>query len=278
MLKINQDELIQVANFINKLTGIVLNQSNSDLMESRLGPLAEEFGCGNYGELLQKSNSDSSQTVQNRIIDAITTQETFFFRDNNPFELLRLKILPDLFKRMMAPGNKEKKLKIWSAACSTGQEVYSIAIILRELLPDMDRWNIQILGTDISNAAIDQASSGQYNRTEMSRGLTPNQVSKYFHNRDNHWRIVDELRTMAQFKQKNLQEPFDAMEKFDLILCRNVAIYFSPENRRTMYKRIANQLNPNGFLIIGASESLNGASDQFEHKDYMRSVFYQLKG
>jgi len=277
MLKINPDELTQVAGFVNQLTGIVLDQSKSYLVESRLGPLAEELGCGNYRELLQKSNSDPRRAVQNRIIDAITTNETFFFRDNNPFELLRHKVLPDLFDKIMAPGNIIKKLKIWSAACSTGQEVYSIAVILRELLPDVDKWNIRILGTDISDAAIAQASYGRYNRTEISRGLAPDQVAKYFQEEENQWRIRDELRAMAQFKRQNLQEPFGAMEKFDLILCRNVAIYFSPENRRIMYDRIANQLNPGGLLIIGASESLMGISERFDRKDYMRSVFYQLK-
>lgn len=277
MLKINPDELTEVASFVNKLTGIMLDQSKAYLVESRLGPLAEELGCRNYRDLLLKSRNDARRVVQNRIIDAITTNETFFFRDNNPFELLRHKVLPDLFDRIMSPGNIIKKLKIWSAACSTGQEVYSIAVILRELLPDVDRWNIRFLGTDISDAAIAQASYGRYNRTEISRGLTPNQVSKYFQEDGNQWRIKDELRAMAQFKRQNLQEPFNGMEKFDLILCRNVAIYFSPENRRTMYDRIANQLNPNGILIIGASESLMGISDRFERKDYMRSVFYQLK-
>lgn len=278
MLKINPDELKQVAGFVNKLTGIVLDQSKSYLVESRLGPLAEELGCSNYQQLIQKSNADPRRVVQNRIIDAITTNETFFFRDNNPFELLRHKVLPDLFDKIMAPGNIIKKLKIWSAACSTGQEVYSIAVILRELLPDVDEWNIRILGTDISDAAIAQASYGRYNRTEISRGLAPDQVTKYFQDEGNQWRINDELRAMAQFKRQNLQEPFRVMEKFDLILCRNVAIYFSPENRRIMYDRIANQLNPGGLLIIGASESLMGVSERFDRKDYMRSVFYQLKG
>ncbi len=277
MLKILPDELTVVAKYVHEQTGIVLDNSKSYLIESRLGPLAEELGCRSYNELLMKARTDMRHTVQNRIIDAITTNETFFFRDNNPFELLRHKVFPDLFDKIMAPGNFSKRLKIWSAACSTGQEVYSIAVILRELLPDVDSWNIRILGTDISDAAIAQASYGRYNRTEISRGLNPSQLSKYFIQDGNSYRIKDELRAMAMFKKQNLLKPFIGMEKYDIILCRNVAIYFSPDSRKDIFERIANQLNPGGILIIGASESLMGITDRFTRKDYMRSVFYQLK-
>ncbi len=277
MLKITPGELTEIAKYINDLTGIVLDQSKAYLIESRLGPLAEELGCANYKELQQKAQRDPRRIIQNRIIDAITTNETFFFRDNNPFELLRHKVFPDIFDRIMAQRSPFKRLKIWSAACSTGQEVYSIAVILRELLPDVDKWNIRILGTDISDAAIAQASYGRYNRTEISRGLNPNQLNKYFTQDGNQWRIRDELRSMAYFKKQNLLQPFVGMEKFDLILCRNVAIYFSPENRKMLFNRLANQLNPKGILIIGASESLLGITDRFVRKDYMRSVFYELK-
>ncbi len=276
MLKILPDELTVVAKYVHEQTGIVLDNTKSYLVESRLGPLAEELGCRSYAELLTKARTDIRKTVQNRIIDAITTNETFFFRDNNPFELLRHKVLPDLFDKIMAPGNYLKRLKIWSAACSTGQEVYSIAVIMRELLSDVDTWNIRILGTDISDAAIAQASYGRYNRTEISRGLNPSQLSKYFNQDGTNYRIKDELRAMAMFKKQNLLQPFIGMEKFDIILCRNVAIYFSPDSRKDIFERIANQLNPGGILIIGASESLLGISNRFTRKDYMRSVFYQL--
>jgi len=276
MLKIQPDELAVVAKYVHEQTGIVLDKTKSYLVESRLGPLAEELSCRSYTELLTKARTDIRKTVQNRIIDAITTNETFFFRDNNPFELLRHKVFPDLFDKIMAPGNYLKRLKIWSAACSTGQEVYSIAVILRELLSDVDTWNIRILRTDISDAAIAQASYGRYNRTEISRGLNPSQLSKYFNQDGNAYRIKDELRAMATFKKQNLLKPFIGMEKFDVILCRNVAIYFSPDSRKDIFERIANQLNPGGILIIGASESLMGISSRFTRKDYMRSVFYQL--
>ncbi len=276
MLKIKPEELTKIAEYVKELTGIVLDQSKAYLIESRLGPIAEELGCTNYLELYDKARRDISRRIQNRIIDAITTNETFFFRDNSPFELLRYKVLPDTFDRLEESGRND--LKIWSAACSTGQEVYSIAIILRELLgSELSRWRIKLLGTDISDAAVAQASYGRYNRTEISRGLTPAQLQKYFHEDGNYWRIRDEIRAMAVFQRQNLLHPFIGMPKFDIILCRNVAIYFSPDNRKVLFNRIADQLVAGGILIIGASESLLGITDRFERKNYLRSVFYQLK-
>lgn len=276
MIKISADELKIIAQYVHELTGIVLNQSKAYLIESRLGPIADELQCSNFSELYFKAKNDGLGRIRNRIIDAITTNETFFFRDNSPFELLKHKIFPDIFDRIL-DGHKNKSLDIWSAACSTGQEVYSIIIILKELLDDIQQWRIKLLGTDISDAAIMQASYGRYNRTEINRGLPTDMLQKYFHDEGDTWRIKDEIRYLAVFKHQNLLKPFVGMQKFDIILCRNVAIYFSPDNRRVLFERIANQLKPGGILIIGASESLLGISDRFIRKDYMRSVFYELK-
>lgn len=276
MLKITPEEVNVIAKYVHELTGIVLDQSKSYLIESRLSPIAEEIGCKDYSELYFKAKNDARRQIQNRIVDAITTNETFFFRDNSPFELMRYKVFPDVFDQILE-SSPLKYLDIWSSACSTGQEVYSIAIILKELLPDIDSWTIKLLGTDISDAAVAQASYGKYNHTEISRGLQQPQLIKYFNQDGAAWKIKDEIRYMASFKKQNLLEPFSGLQKFDIILCRNVAIYFSPENRRIMFDRIASQLKPNGILIIGASESLIGISDRFDRKDYMRSVFYKLK-
>lgn len=276
MLKIKPEELTQIITYVKELTGIILDTSKAYLIESRLGPIAEELGCKSYLELYHKSRSDNGKLIQNRIIDSITTNETFFFRDNTPFELLRYKVMPDTFDRLSELGRRD--LHIWSAACSTGQEVYSIAIILKELLgKDFNQWHIKMLGSDISDAAITKASYGRYNRTEISRGLTENQLQKYFNPDGNYWRIKDEIRSMAVFQRQNLLQPFIGLPKFDIILCRNVAIYFSPENRKILFNRIADQLNEKGILIIGSSESLLGISDRFDRKNYLRSVFYQLK-
>ena len=232
MLKINSQELNVIAKYVYQLTGIMLDESKGYLIESRLGPLAKEYECNNYSELYFKSKSDVSRRIERRVIDAITTNETFFFRDNSPFELLKHKLLPDHFDRAMDNKFGRPSLKIWSAACSTGQEVYSIAIVLKELLgSEISDWTITLMGTDISDAAIAQASYGKYNRTELSRGLKNGQESQYFSTNGTHSRISDEIRFMTNFRKQNLHEPFNTIGKFDIILCRNVAIYFNNDDR-----------------------------------------------
>ena len=278
MLKINDSELAVISKYVYELSGIVLDNSKSYLVESRLGPIAEELQCSNYSELYYKAKSDQSKRISTRLIDAITTNETLFFRDNNPFQLLRHKLIPDHIDRIMENKNGSlPSIKIWSAACSTGQEVYSIAIILKELLGDFNKWKISLTGTDISDSAIAQASYGKYNKTEISRGLQPDQELKYFIPNGTSSRIKDEIRYIANFKKLNLLEPFNIVGKFDIILCRNVAIYFKPENRKNLFERLSQQLNPNGALIIGSTESLFGVTDIYERKQYMNSTFYTLK-
>jgi len=279
MLKINEPEVKVISKYVHDLSGIVLDVSKSYLIESRLGPIADEQNCRNYSELYFKAKSDATRKLQTQIIDAISTNETFFFRDNSPFELLKHKLIPDLIDQLMESRNgTPPSLKIWSAACSTGQEVYSIAIILKELLgSDINNWRISLIGTDISDAAIAQASYGSYNRTEISRGLKPEQVTKYFTSNGTQSRIKDEIRFMASFRKQNLLEPFTGMGKVDIILCRNVAIYFGLENKKSVFERLAKQLNPGGKLIIGSTESLLGITEIYERKQYMNSVFYTQK-
>ncbi len=278
MEPIKPEEFKNLAACVEDLTGIELNESKAYLIENRLGPVAAELGCNSYQSLYHKIKSQSSPGIINRVIDAITVNETFFFRDSSPFNLLQNKILPDLIDRAESSGNiAGRSLDIWSAACSTGQEVYSIAIILKELLGDVFKWRISILGTDLSPAAVGQASYGQYNQTEIERGLDPVKREKYFMRKGNVWQVNDEIRAMVSFKKMNLLEPFTGLRKFDLILCRNVAIYFSRENRKTLFERIANQLNPGGVLMIGSTESLIGISERFHRREYLNSVYYELK-
>ena len=279
MLKITPDEIKVISKYVEGLSGIALDQSKAYLMENRLGRLVRELGCASYSELCHKAKSDAGKTIERKIMDAITTGETLFFRDNSPFELLRHKILPDLIDKRTGNGSSfmPTKIRIWSAACSTGQEVYSIAIILKELLPDLKKYKIKLFGTDISDAAIAQASYGRYNKFEVERGLPKAKLQRYFTPGGDSWRIKDEVRAMAGFKKQNLMEPFSTLDKWDIILCRNVAIYFKPEDRKKLFTKIANNLEPDGYLLIGSSEYLTGVCPRFEPKRYLKSVFYQLK-
>jgi chemotaxis protein methyltransferase CheR len=277
MKTISGDELKIFSQYIYKISGIVINESKAYLVESRLAPLLNEQECDSYIELFRKAVSPTGRTLERKIIDAITNRETLFFRDAAPFEMLKHKILPDLIdgRKAESAGTAEIPIRIWSAACSTGQEIYSIAIVLRELLGSASNFSFELLGTDISDAAIAHASYGWYSQMEIERGLDKELLVKYFNPKGNGWRINDEIRAMVMFQRMNLMDPFASIGKFDVILCRNVQIYFNQEDRRDLFDRIVDVLENDGYLIIGSSETLMGVSSILEPRRHIRSVFYQ---
>jgi chemotaxis protein methyltransferase CheR len=278
MIKITPPEFDSVAKYIIEISGIALAKGKEYLVETRLNPLVEELGCRSYMEFLQKARTDPSASVEKRIIDAISTNETYFFRDKSPFELLQFKILPDLIdKRTRQRPGVKPSLRLWSAASSTGQEIYSIAMAMTESNITSRDYTIKLLGTDISDAAVAQASYGVYNKFEIARGLDKRRLDRYFTQANDQYKIRDEIRAMAQFRKMNLFKPFIGIDKFDIILCRNVMIYFTSEDRRKIYAKIAKVLEPDGYLIIGATESLANDSDLFTPQRYLNSVFYQLR-
>ena len=277
MLKITAEEIKLITKYIYEISGIALDESKKYLLETRLSALAEEQGCATYHDLYKKAKVDVAKTIERKIIDAISTNETLFFRDAAPFQLLQHKILPDLIdlREVKASGLKTN-LKIWSAASSTGQELYSVAIVLQELLGDLSKYSIKLLGTDISDAAVAQASSGKFNKFEIERGLARDKLTKYFTPAGQTWKINDQIRAMVNFRKFNLMQPFIGMGKFDIVLCRNVAIYFTLEDRKKLFNKIADVLEPDGYLIIGSTESLTGICPRFIPKRHLRSIFYQL--
>lgn len=279
MVKIKPDEILVISKYIYNISGISIDKSKAYLMETRFGKILEEEGCASYTELYHKAKSDSGKVLEKKMIDAITTNETLFFRDNGPFKLLQHKILPDLIDSRSGSGGTRMKpsVSIWSAACSTGQELYSIAIILKELLGDTTQYNINLLGTDISDAAIAQASYGLYNKFEIERGLERTKLQRYFTPNGGNWKIKDEIRAMGSFRKINLMMPFTGMVKWDIIFCRNVAIYFTLPDRKKLFSRLADVLAPDGYLIIGSTESLTGVCPRFVPKRHLQSIFYQLK-
>ena len=273
---ISQDEVRVLSQYVYSLSGVALDASKAYLLETRLRPVIQKHGATSYLDLHAKATADRSGEIEKEIIDAITTNETLFFRDNSPFEVFKHKILPDLIDaRSKAFSGRPVPLRIWSAACSTGQEVYSIAMALRETLGNLDRYQISILGTDISSDAVAKASYGAYSKFEIERGLPVATLRKYFTAVGDSWRIKDELRSLATFKKFNLMRPFVGLGKFDVVFCRNVAIYFTPADKKIVFEKIATVLEPDGALIIGSTESLSGVTPVFEPKRYMRAVFYQ---
>ena len=275
MIKLRSEEHQLLAQYIYSLCAVTLDESKGYLIEGRLGGLVEETGCASYSGLVQRAKSEPSRTLDRRIVDAITTNETLFFRDTAPFDLLRNKIIPELIDRRARTGSA--RIRIWSAACSTGQEIYSIAILLKELLGDPERYGVSLLGTDISDDAVARASRGLFSPVEISRGLSEAQRTRYFVPSPRGWQIRDEIRAMASFKKLNLMVDFSALGRFDVIFCRNVAIYFTERDRISLFGRMERAVEPDGYLVIGAMESLTGICPQFESKRHLRSVFYQLR-
>jgi chemotaxis protein methyltransferase CheR len=273
-MQVTAEDVSFVARLVDELCGVVLDDSKGYLIESRLGELARSTGCKSFQELAHKARYNRDRDLQGRIVDAITTQETLFFRDNSPFEALQYRILPDLIDGRKGTA-AAKRLRFWSAACSTGQEPYSIAMALSEMLPDLATWDIQILATDISDAAIKQASLGRYARHEIQRGLPPRMLAKYFHEQPDGWKVKDQLRGMISYQRRNLHEPFLGIGPFDVIFCRNVAIYFDAAKRRDLFLRLADRLTPDGCLFVGASESLLDLGPRFIPHNHCRATYYR---
>lgn len=273
---LTREEMPVWSRYIKEICGIHLDDSKGYLIETRLGGLLTETGASTFSELFYKARADSSSKLRSRIIESITTNETSFFRDTSPFELMQHKLIPDLMDRRNKNGIRTP-IRIWSAACSTGQEAYSTAIVLKETLGDLARHDIRILGTDISNKVVAQASYGEYSRLELERGLAPDKLARHFIVSGDRWRVRDELRALASFRTMNLLEPYTFPHPFDIVLCRNIAIYFTETDKIKLFRNIMKYLAKDGCLIIGSTESISGLCPELEPKRYLRSVFYEFK-
>jgi chemotaxis protein methyltransferase CheR len=276
-VQLTKDELTAWSRFVMELCGIYLDGSKAYLIETRLSVLMREAGAGNWSELLYKVKSDATGAMKRKVIDAITTNETSFFRDTSPFELLQHKLFPDLIDRRTKANLKPIPIRILSAACSTGQEAYSTVIVLKELLGDFRGYDIRILGLDISDAAVAQASYAHYLRADLDRGMSPDKLNKHFEPVGDRWKVRDELRATTTFRRANLLEPVLATAPFDIVFCRNVAIYFTEPDKIKLFQNLGRALARDGALIIGSTESITGLCPEFEPQRYLRSVFYRKK-
>jgi chemotaxis protein methyltransferase CheR len=273
-MQVTREDILFVAQLVEQLCGVMLDETKGYLVESRLSQLARAQGCASYRELCQRARSGGDRALQQKIIDAITTQETLFFRDASPFDALQNRILPDLIDAIARSGGP-KRLRFWSAASSTGQEAYSLAMVLRETIPNIASWNLSILATDISDAAIAQASRGCYAAHEVDRGMRASLLSKYFQPDPKGWQVKDEIRGMVSFQRRNLLQPFTELGTFDVIFCRNVAIYFDAARRRDLFLRLTERLTTPGVIFVGSSESLLDLGPRFLPQNHCRATYYQ---
>lgn len=246
--------------FLEKSCGLVLGENKHYLVTSRLSRLMDEFSVGSVGELLKLRKQGGPAGLRERVIEAMTTKETYFFRDVFPFDILKSRIFPELVKRNADP------VRVWSAACSSGQEAYSISMTVSEyqsLRPGSLR-TVQIVGTDISKAVVQEARNARYDQLSMARGLSTERRDRFFQRDGERWVVRPEIANRATFREFNLLESYAILGRFDVIFCRNVLIYFSPDNKRDILERIAQALNPGGYLFLGASESMANYSNAFE--------------
>ncbi len=277
MISPSADELRVWAGYVRTLCGVQLDESKGYLLESRLSALLRETRSANFSELYYKVKADGTGGLARKVVDAITTNETFFFRDPATFDLLKNKLLPDIVDRKRAAVGKGRvQVRIWSAACSTGQEAYTIAMVAREILGTAA--DFTILGTDISDQAVAAASRGYFTKLEVERGLPADRLARSFVREGDHYKVRDDLRATCSFRRLNLLEPFVLPGRFDIVFCRNVAIYFSDADKSKMFNRIGTLLEPGGALILGSTETLTGIVSTFEPKRYMRAIFYQAAG
>lgn len=272
-MSLTTGQIQAVSRLVGQLTGIQWDSSKEYLIESRLQQRLPDFGCRTIDELISRVQAGDAR-LRTAFIDAVTTRETLFFRDQSPFLALEHKALPELIDARSS-GPLKKRLRFWSAACSTGQEPYSIAMLLLELLPDIHQWDVQIMASDISDAALSTASRGEYSAFETGRGLSPELLKRYFIPCGTGWKVTDEVRSLVSFEKRNLLQPFTGLGPFDVIFCRNVAIYFDLPTRRTLFERLAAVLPRDGCLFAGAGENLSEFGARWTPQFHCRSVFYQ---
>jgi chemotaxis protein methyltransferase CheR len=253
---------------LKQRSGLDLSADKQYLVESRLVPLARKVGLAGIPELVQKMKS-GAEVLTTEVVEAMTTNETFFFRDKVPFDHLRDTILPALLQSRAS----RKSLRIWSAACSTGQEPYSIAMCLKEKAAQLAGWRIEIVGTDLSQEVLDKSRAGIYSQFEVQRGLPIQLLVKYFAQIGELWQLNSELRGMVQYRQLNLLQDFSSLGKFDVVFCRNVLIYFDQQTKTQIFERIARVTEPDGMLMLGAAESVVGITNAFRPYPDKRGLY-----
>jgi len=253
------DDLALVSALVHARAGIVLGADKAYLVESRLVSVARRFGFPELGSLVAALRRSPSEPLLRAVTAALTTNETSFFRDGRPFEQLQQRVLPQL----LVARAEQRALRIWSAAASTGQEAYSIAMCLDELSAELGGWQLTIVGTDIAEAAIERARAGRYSAFEVQRGLDAERLSRHFTRVNNDWQIAARLARMVEFRHANLLEDCRALGRFDVIFLRNVLIYFDLDTRRRVLAAVRAMLADDGYLFLGGTETVLGVSDAF---------------
>jgi chemotaxis protein methyltransferase CheR len=254
---------------LKERSGLDLSAEKQYLVESRLVPLARRVGLTDIPELVKKIKGGGADALTTELVEAMTTNETFFFRDKIPFDHMRETVLPALAQ---ARANR-RALRIWSAACSTGQEPYSIAMLLKEADRMLAGWRIEIVATDLSQSVLEKSKAGLFSQFEVQRGLPIQLLIEHFTQVGELWQLNADIRGMVQHRQLNLLQDFSQLGTFDIIFCRNVLIYFDQDTKAAIFERLAKQLEPDGVLMLGAAESVVGITDAFKPYPDKRGLY-----
>lgn len=269
-------EFDQFRVFLEKSCGILLGNNKQYLVSSRLNKLMEQNGLKSLGELVRLIQSPSHRGLRELVIDAMTTNETLWFRDTYPFEVLRTRVLPELLKA--APG---QRLRIWSAACSSGQEPYSLSMTIDEYErsnPGQPKPSVQIVATELSATMLAASKAAEYDGLAIARGLSSERLQRYFDSpTPGRWVVKPAIRSRVEFRVQNLLDSYAVLGKFDIVFCRNVLIYFSAEVKKDILKRIHATLKPGGYLFLGASEALNGLPELYQMVQCSPGIIYKAK-
>ncbi len=274
-MSVNADfELFRV--FLEKACGILLGSNKQYLVSSRLNKLMEQQGIKTLGELVQRMQAQPRGGLKEQVVDAMTTNETLWFRDTYPFEVMKTRVLPELIK-----ANPGQRLRIWSAASSSGQEPYSLSMTLDEFektnLGQL-KAGVQIVATDLSGSMLNAAKSGEYDSLAMGRGLSQERLNRYFDAKGpGRWALKPAIKNRVEFRALNLLDSYASLGKFDVVFCRNVLIYFSAEVKKDILTRIHATLKPGGYLFLGASEALNGLQDLYQMVQCSPGIIYKVK-
>jgi chemotaxis protein methyltransferase CheR len=261
-----------VCDLVRRESAIVLEPGKEYLVESRLLPLARAQGDRDIDAYVARARRAPHGPVVREIVEALTTNETSWFRDSGPFVALRTTVLPEL----AAARSATRRLRVWSAACSSGQEPYSIAMSLLQA-PQLAGWGVEVLGTDLSLEMVERSRDGRYSQLEMNRGLPASELVRWFERDGAAWRVRRELAAVTSFRELNLVRPFPPLGRFDLIFLRNVLIYFDLATKREVLQRVRQMLAPDGYLYLGASETTMGVDDSWERVPIGRGSVYRMK-
>jgi chemotaxis protein methyltransferase CheR len=258
-----------IRKLLQERTAIMLEPGKQYLVESRLMPIVRQLHLTSISELVA-SMRQPNPGLQTQVVEAMVTTETSFFRDNTPFESLRKTIVPELIRNRRI----ERTLSIWSAACASGQEPYSIAILLREHFPELATWRINLLASDVSREVLARAAQASFNQIEINRGIPAALLVKYFEQHGTTWQLRSDIANMVKFQEINLALAWPALPRFDLVLLRNVMIYFDVETKKSILGRVGRLLRPDGYLLLGGAETTINLDDSYQRVDNLKSGFY----